>query len=262
MTTGEGSPIAGRGVVVTRSRSQSSELVERLTGLGAAVVELPVIAIEDPLDGGAALAVATDRLVAGHYEWVAFTSANAVTRLFGVLDGRTLPAGVHWAVVGPGTERALARGGFRADAVPDSALAEGLVDLVGEPTSERRGVLFARAETVSGVLAAGLRARGWTVDEVVAYRTVAGHPDAAAVDAAGRCTAIAFTSSSTVNRTIEVLGVERIPPVVVSIGPVTSGAARAAGLEVSAEADPHTIDGVIDALVAALADHRRRDPQP
>jgi uroporphyrinogen-III synthase len=97
---------------------------------------------------------------------------------------------------------------------------------------------------------------------VVAYRTVAGHPDAGAVAGAGRCDAIAFTSSSTVNRTIEVLGVEGIPPVIVSIGPVTSGAARAAGLEVTVEADPHTIEGVVDALVAALDSGYRPDPAP
>ena len=197
---------------------------------------------------------AADRLVAGRYDWVAFTSANAVTRLLAALDGRTVRPGVRWAAVGPSTARALARGGLRADAVPGAALAEELADLLPEPAPGREGaVLFARAETVGGTLAAGLRARGWVVDEVVAYRTVAGHPDPAAVAAAARCHAIAFTSSSTVNRTVEVLGIERIPPVVVSIGPVTSGTARAVGLEVTAEADPHTVEGVVEALAAALA---------
>jgi uroporphyrinogen-III synthase len=92
------------------------------------------------------------------------------------------------------------------------------------------------------------------VDEVVAYRTVAGRPDAGAVAAARRAEAIAFTSSSTVERTAELLGPTGVPPLVISIGPVTSGSARSLGLAVAAEADPHTIDGLVEAVVAALGD--------
>ena len=79
--------------------------------------------------------------------------------------------------------------------------------------------------------------------------------------AAGRADAIAFTSSSTVERAVELLGPGGVPPVVVSIGPVTSGSARAAGLQVTAEASPHTIGGLVEAVVEALAGgaiHRRR----
>ena len=113
-------------------------------------------------------------------------------------------------------------------------------------------VLFPRAAKVRGALAAGLRAKGWEVDEVEAYRTVAGEPGPDQVAAAGRADAIVFTSSSTVERTVELLGPDGVPPVVVSIGPVTSGSARAAGLEVAAEASPHTIAGLVDAVVVAL----------
>ncbi len=90
------------------------------------------------------------------------------------------------------------------------------------------------------------------VDEVVAYRTVAGDPSPEALDAAGRADAVAFTSSSTVERAIELLGPGRMPPVVVTIGPVTSATARSAGLTVAAEAHPHTIEGLVEAVVAAL----------
>jgi uroporphyrinogen-III synthase len=259
-----GRPLAGRRVVVTRARSQSSELVDRLTRLGAEVVELPVIAVEEPADGGAALSDAARGLVAGSYAWVAVTSPNAVSRLLAALDDRTVPDTVRWAAVGAGTARALAGGGISVELVPPTAVSEALAEAfppAGDPggTSPETGdpgrtVLFPRAETVSGALATGLRAKAWLVDEVVAYRTVAGRPDPDAVVAAARADAIVFTSSSTVERTADLLGRSGIPPVVVSIGPVTSDAARALGFEVSAEADPHTLGGLVEALVATLGE--------
>jgi uroporphyrinogen-III synthase len=257
------SPLSGKRVVVTRARTQSTELVARLEGLGATVVELPVIAIEDPVDGGEALAGAVHRLSAGAYQWVVVTSSNAVTRLLALLDPAAVPPTVRWAAVGAGTARALGDGGIVADLVPTVAVSEALaeefpaVDPLG-PEAPAHGprevgtVLFPRAETVRGELASGLRAKGWLVDEVIAYRTAPGSPGPDAVAAARDADAVVFTSSSTVERTIEVLGRDRLPPVILSIGPVTSRSVRAAGLEVAAEASPHTVDGVVDAL-AALA---------
>ena len=252
-------PLAGRSVVVTRSREQASEVVARLEALGADVVELPVIAIDDPADGGEALERAAHRLVAGAYTWVACTSTNAATRLLAALAGRPVPDSVHWAAVGPGTAAALAAGGITAGLVPEVAVSDELAGAFPEldpPGSA--SVLIPRAESVRGELAEGLRAKGWLVDEAVAYRTVAGAPTPAAVDAARRSDAIAFTSSSTVERSVDLLGADGIPPVVVTIGPVTSGSARRSGLAVTGEASPHTLAGLIDALTAALAANGER----
>ena len=245
-------PLTGRSVVVTRSRAQSSDLVDRLASLGATVVELPVIAVEGPADGGRDLAVAAGQLAAGLYRWVAVTSPNAVAALVGALGDRTVPPDVRWAVVGAGTARSLADAGFTADLVPATAVSDALADEFPPAGPGAGPILFPRAESVRGALAPVLRAKGWRVDEVVAYRTVAGDPPPEAVEAAGRADAVAFTSSSTVERTVGLLGRSGVPPVVVSIGPVTSSSARALGLDVSAEARPHTIDGVVEAVLAAL----------
>ncbi len=260
------SPLAGKSIVVTRARTQSAALVERLERLGATVIELPVIAIADPPDGGTALATAAGRLAAGGYEWVALTSPNAAGSLLSALDGRQPPGSVRWAAVGAGTAGRLALAGVTADLVPTVSLAESLADAFPVPGSGIPGsdaatgtVLFPRAEQVRSGLAPALRAKGWQVDEVIAYRTVPGDPGPEAVVAAGRADAVAFTSSSTVERTAELLGPGRIPPVVASIGPVTSSSVQAAGLTLSAEADPHTLDGLVDALVAALG-RRGRPP--
>jgi uroporphyrinogen-III synthase len=250
-------PLSGRSVVVTRTRDQASALVVQLQALGAEVVELPVIAVEDPIDGGRALAAAADRLVAGRYRWVACTSSNAVARLAAALGDRAVPAPVRWAAVGSGTARALEEAGCTVDLVPERSVSEALAAAfppAGPPDPDGPAtVLFPRAETVRGALADGLRAKGWTVDEVVAYRTVAGEPPDGAAAAAARADAVAFTSSSTVTRALDLLGVEGIPPLVVTIGPVTSASARSAGLTVAAEARPHTVDGLVGAVVAAFA---------
>ena len=251
----------GRTVVVTRARAQASGLVRSLADLGADVVELPVIAIEDPADRGAALAAAADRAVAGAYEWVVVTSGNAVARVVDALGGRALPASTRWAAVGTSTAKALMIRGVVPDLVPERAVSDALVEVfpVAPPhgTEPGRGTaegaaLFVRAERVRDVVAPGLAAKGWQVDEAIAYRTVAGavDPDAAAL--ASAADAVAFTSSSTVERTVDLLGPDGIPPIVVSIGPVTSEAARAVGLSVTAEATVHTLEGLVAAVVTAL----------
>ena len=256
--------LAGRTVVVTRARAQASGLVQLLAGLGADVVELPVIAIEDAADSGEALCAAADRAVGGAYGWIVVTSANGVARMVAAMEGRNLPASTRWAAVGTSTAKALMVRGIVPDLVPEDAVSDALVELFPkaypDDDAPSRDVdtgtaLFVRAERVRDVVAPGLVAKGWRVDEVVAYRTVAADVDAGAVARALVADAVAFTSSSTVERTVDLLGVDGIPPIVVSIGPVTSGAVRAAGLDVTTEADPHTLDG----LVAAVADAMGRN---
>jgi uroporphyrinogen-III synthase len=248
--------------VVTRSRAQAPKLADRLGRLGAVVIELPVISIEDAADHGQGLDRAAHRLASGAYQWVACTSSNAVARLMAALGGRAVPDAVRWAAVGPGTADALAAAGLVPDLVPAVALAEALVGEfppAGGPPPVDAGpgtVLFPRAEVIRVDLAAGLRAKGWLVDEVVAYRTVSVAPGPTVVAAARGADAVAFTSSSTVRNTVELMGVEGLPSVVVTIGPVTSDEARAAGVEVTGEADPHTIDGLVQAVVVALGGDR------
>jgi len=257
--------LTGTRVVVTRARAQASGLVRRLTDLGATVVELPVIAIEGPADRGAALAAAADRIVAGAYEWVVVTSANGVVRLVDALGGRAAPAATRWAAVGTSTARALMERGIVPDLVPERAVSDALVEAfpAAAPAGAAPGrgtadgaALFVRAERVRDVVAPGLSAKGWRVDEAVAYRTVAGDVDPTAVGAARAADAVAFTSSSTVERTVELLGASGVPPVIASIGPVTSASVRAAGLEVTIEAVDHTLDGLVAAVAAAIGGRR------
>ncbi len=140
-------PLFGKRIIVTRAREQASGLVERLHELGAATVELPAIEIGEPDDGGAALRTAAGQV--SDYDWVAFTSANAVRRFFAALDEVGLDTrslgGRRVAAIGPGTADALAAAGVRADLVPERFMAESLLERLpgragpGAPAAGRRG---------------------------------------------------------------------------------------------------------------------------
>jgi len=239
-------PLFGRSVVVTRARAQASSLVARLRELGAEAVEVPAIRIDDPADGGAALRGAVERL--GTYDWVVVTSPNGAERLLAACrDARAFGA-ARVAAIGPGTADALRAGNVEADLVPERFVAEGLLEVF--PDGPGR-VLLARAAEARDVLPEGLRDRGWEVDVVEAYRTVQGRPTDDELAAVAAADVVTFTSSSTVRNFLAVCDV--VPPVVACIGPVTADTAREHGLRVDVEAEVHTIDGLLDALVAHLS---------
>jgi len=244
-------PLHGKRVVVTRARAQASGLAATLRGLGAEVVELPAIRIEPRIENEevkkAAGALAT-------YELVCLTSPNGVRLLFEAmeaagLDARAL-AGVTVAAIGPGTARALAERGVLADVVPERFVAEGLIEALEDTEVSGARVLVARAAEARDVLPEALRKRGAEVDVVAIYETVREQPDDDEIEAAQGADYVTFTSSSTVTNLAEALG-DRFPKQarIVSIGPITSETARAAGLEVDVEAERHDIDGLLAALL-------------
>jgi len=245
-------PLFGRRVVVTRSRAQSPTLVDALRREGAEVVALPTIEIVDSADGGTALAEAA--ACVRHFDWVAFTSANAVERFFTHLaDARALGE-TRVAAVGTSTAAALAARGVVADLVPERALAEALAEAfppAGRCPAGR--VLLPQAAGAAPTLEAGLSAKEWLVDVVEAYRTVAITPDPDDLSAAAQADAIAFTSASTVDNYVDAAGDAAGPPVVACIGPVTADRARQRGLAVSVVA----IEASVEGLVAAIAGHFR-----
>jgi uroporphyrinogen III methyltransferase / synthase len=248
-------PLHVERVVVTRARAQASGLAATLRALGAEAVELPAIRIEPRIESDE-VRRAVERL--GDYALVCLTSPNGVRLLFEALraggrDARAL-AGAAVAAIGPGTAQALAERGIAADVVPERFVAEALVEALQRVEVAGSRALVARAAEARDVLPDGLRERGAEVDVVALYETVREQVDAEAVAAAQQADYLTFTSSSTVRNLTEALG-DRLPRAarVVSIGPVTSDAARAAGLEVHVEAERHDVDGLVEALLADAA---------
>jgi uroporphyrinogen-III synthase len=160
---------------------------------------------------------------------------------------------VRLAAIGPGTAHALGMRGLQADLIPERFVAESLLEAFPPPSTPGARVLVARAEVARDVLPDGLTERGYAVDVLPVYRTRPATPDPALVARVveGRFDAVTFTSSSTVDNFCSQVDPRPDPfPLVVSIGPVTSATAVERGLRVDAEADPHTIDGLVATLLS------------
>lgn len=248
------SELQGRVVMVTRPPDQAGELAELLRARGAEVIEAPAISIEEVAPGGP-LDEAIRAAAGGKYAWVVFTSAAGADAWFRRADALGLGAGglrALVAAVGGGTGEALAGWGRSPDLVPETFTTRALGETFPEGSG---GVLMARADAAPGDLERAVAAKGWRVVRVDAYRTVLadGLPSGArgALDA-GRVDAVTFTSASTVRGFVRAAGGLPDGVVAVCIGPVTAEAARQSGFRVGAEADPHTAQGLVEAVVRAI----------
>ncbi|MEO5837703.1 MAG: uroporphyrinogen-III synthase [Acidimicrobiales bacterium] len=232
-------------VAVTRAAAQADQLAQRLRDEGFLPVAVPVIDIVDPADGGAALRAAATRLTQpGRYDWVVLTSVNGAERLLAVAPR---PWHSKVAAIGSATASCLTESGVTVALVPPRFVAESLVESFARGSGT---VLLTRAAVARDVLPDGLRAKGWTVDVVEAYRTVAPEVDDRQRREIAGCDIITFTSPSTVHNFVELLGIDAVSPTVACIGPVTAAACREHGIVVHVEAPVHTVVGLVDALVA------------
>ena len=247
--------LAGKTILVTRPADRAERLVNQLDQRGATVIVAPAIILR-PVRS-AALTTALRDLTDGAFAWIVLTSPATVRMLDERLDAaRDVRAKV--ASVGEGTAAAFERwSGRRADLTPRAFTVDSLARAF--PRGDGR-VLCARADIAPDGLEDALVRKGWSPTRVDAYRTVFPRslPSAArrAIER-GEADAITFTSASTVRGFFGALGDTELrgKPKIVCIGPVTATEARRHGLHVHAVADPHTTDGLVEALERAL---RRR----
>ena len=258
-------PLFGKRVLVTRSRTQASRMCELLEEAGAIPVELPAIAISPPADF-IPLDAAVSRL--SSFDWVIFTSVNAVDSVFDRLqvqgkDARAFGT-ARVGAIGPATSAALAKRGIRPDFTPSRSVSSAVLEDSRFRENDGRGwdgvsVLLPTADIGRDELADGLTRLGANVERVTAYRTVT--PEDAAQRArdafAEGIDIVTFTSSSTVRNLLSLLddGKETLSDSLVAcIGPVTSATARELGLRVDIEAEEHTVDGLAEALARYFSD--------
>ncbi len=260
----ESRALYGWTVLVPRTKEQAGDMSDRLVSHGAVPVEVPTIAVEPPRSP-AQMERAVKGLVDGRFQWVVFTSTNAVRAVwekfgeFG-LDARAF-SGVKIACVGEATADRVRAFGISPELVPSGEQSSlGLLDEFPEYDSifdPVNRVLLPRADIATETLAEGLRERGWEIEDVTAYRTVRAAPPPAETREmikSGGFDAVCFTSSSTVRNLVGIAGKPHTRTIVACIGPKTAETAAEFGLRVDVQ--PET--AAIGPLVDALAEHAAR----
>jgi uroporphyrinogen III methyltransferase/synthase len=253
----ESRPLLGKRIVVTRAREQASDLVKRLTELGAECLQYPTIRVV-PVDDTAPLNQGIERL--GQYDWIVFTSVNGVKFFFEHLfqTGRDVRALNHLktAAIGPVTAQKLLSYGLKSDIIPETYRAEAVVEAFQKEQMKGQRVLLPRASEARPVLPDELRNMGAEVDEIAAYRTekVTDNGEQLVADlSAKRIDLVTFTSSSTVKNFKSLLPLETFEDLidglkVASIGPITTDTAVELGFEVDITAETYTIPGLCEAI--------------
>jgi uroporphyrinogen III methyltransferase/synthase len=251
-------PLLGKRIVVTRARQQASDLVRRLSHLGAECLEFPTIKVV-PINDAAPLDNAVQNLAT--YDWILFTSVNGVKfffdHLFGMnKDVRALNH-LHTAAIGPATAEKLFEYGLKSDIIPQNYRAEAVVDAFRKIPLEGKKILLPRAKEARPVLPVELRKMGAEVDEVTAYLTekVRANTDQLIKRLEEKTIdLITFTSSSTVQNFKDLLPPNNFKQLIkgitiASIGPITTETAIESGFEVPITAKLYTIPGLCDAIV-------------
>ena len=266
-------PLFGKRILVTRPRDQAAELVERLEAMGAQAIEAPMIRIAPPDDFGP-LDQACEQ--AGTFDWMIFSSANAVDafvqRLLETPQDLRALKGVKLGAVGPVTAERLTRLGLKVDLSPAEFRAESLLQAMAQ-AADLRGlkILLPRADIGRDVLGDDLRKLGAEVTEVVAYRTVVaepereGEPDIYRMLLERRIDVVTFTSASAVRNFVQVLGAEPAADllrttIVASIGPVTAEAATQCNIATTVMPANYTVPALVDAIVEYFEKQPKEEP--
>jgi uroporphyrinogen III methyltransferase/synthase len=262
----ETKPLFGWKVLVPRTKDQAAPMVGRLRTYGAHSDEVPTISVEPPRSP-LQMDKAIRGLVEGRYEWVVFTSVNAVKAVrekfeeYG-LDARAF-SGLKVAAVGDVTAQSLHDWGIEADLTPEGEQsAAGLAaefppyDEVLDPINR---IFLPRADIATETLSAGLVELGWEVEDVTAYRTVRAAPPPAPVREAiktGKFDAVVFTSSSTVRNLVGIAGKPHSSTIIAVIGPVTAKTCEEHGLRVDVISSKPSVVALADALASFAAERR------
>ena len=269
----ENRPLYGWRVLVPRAKSQAGPMNARLSSYGAIPQSVPTISLEPPRNP-AQMDRAIKGIVEGRYRWVLFTSVNAVDAVWDKfeelgLDARSF-AGVHLGAVGQKTADALRARGMYPELIPHRTKqnAAGLAEIFPEYVEDIDPVgrvLLPRADLGSDVLVDGLEAKGWEVDDVVAYRTVRAAPpppETRDMIKTGGFDAVCFTSPSTVKNLVGIAGKPHARTIIACIGPVTEAEAREQGLRVDVVPEVADIPSLIDALAEHVAGLRAAGQLP
>lgn len=252
----EKKPLFGKNIVVTRSRTQSSALVEKIGDMGGNPIEIPTIKIQK-VQNNKELEIEIDKIK--DYTYIIFNSKNAVDIFFDKLNEMGYDARVLFnskiCAIGSETAKAIKLKGIVADIVPQKYVAEGLYEELKDIVNQNDKILIPRAKNSRDFLVNKLSDKCY-IKEVITYESVICNDKkniALQVIKDEKADYITFASSSTVKNFITLIGEENIKKLnnkkIISIGPITSKTIEYFGLEVYKEAEVATIDSMINTII-------------
>ncbi|HPS56775.1 MAG TPA: uroporphyrinogen-III C-methyltransferase [Spirochaetota bacterium] len=242
-------PLFGKKIVVTRTRGQASKLTGMLVPMGARVIEFPTIEIKKLGNAGKLF----DAISAmSKYDWIVFTSQNAVNIFFDEVfeSGKDVRifGKIKIAAIGKASADELKKYGLTADLVPPQFVAESLLEEMGKQNLSGRKILLPCSADARPVLSEGLKALGADVNRIHIYSAVKPEEiDADILEQVKQADIITFTSSSTVTNFFDI--VKPGDQVLASIGPVTSKTLEEHGVKPQIVASEYTIAGLVQAMV-------------
>ena len=251
----EKKPLFGKNIMVTRSRTQSSSIVEKIMDLGRNPIEIPTIKIEK-IENNTELENEINNIK--DYTYLVLTSKNAVEIFFDKLEEMNLDtralANLKVCAIGSATAKEIKSRGIIADIVPKAFVAESLFDELKDKLTKEDNILIPRARNARDYLVDKL-SEICTVKEVHTYESV--------IDTSKKdeildilekedLDFITFASSSTVRNFVEIIGQDNLDKInsskVISIGPITSATAEELNINVYKEAETATIDKIVEAI--------------
>ena len=248
-------PLADRRVVVTRPSSASRQVISRLRGLGAEVIDSPLIRIEY-------LEAALSGPRSDH-DWIVFTSLHGVEGLIRQLEHQGFDARffgtARIAAVGPKTAARLSRAGIRADLIPGEYRAQALVEAIEAEAKRGQRVLFPCGTLAVDEVSQGLTRAGLEVHTLHVYETLLQPPNDAALDAFGRGVDAVLLYSPSAARSLASSRVDLEGVQIICVGPTTAEAGRSAGLTVSAVPEIYGDEGMIQSVLEISGDSRVMD---
>lgn len=238
-------------VLITRPRAQADAFAEKLRSAGFEPVYFPVIEIK-PVENNIALERALSKL--NCYEWIVFTSANAVEVVFDQFSSSNWNDGVKFAAIGPKTAEALQARDVTPDFVPEEYVAEAILPGLGD--LKGKWILLPRAEIARKALPEAIVKAGGTAHEISVYKTLPTQPDAEGLVALkSGVDVVTFTSASSVDNFITILRQNKLDPLnllnnplIACIGPITEQVARDEGFQNIVVAKKYTTEGLIEAI--------------
>lgn len=240
-------------VLITRPRVQADDFAEKLRTAGFEPIFFPVIEIS-PIEDNVALEKTFEKLDC--YQWVVFTSVNAVDMVFNryshLISGKG--SGVRFAAIGPKTAKALQARGITTHFVPEEYIAEAILPGLGDV--QGKWVLLPRAEIARKTLPEAIANAGGIVHEIAVYKTLPAQPDSEGLTALkSGVDVITLTSASTVQNFVAIVkqnGLDPLhlpgDPVFACIGPITEQAAKEQGLVRLIVAKEYTTEGLMEVI--------------